>query len=151
MWRGEAHRFGEALSSNGRVSPVRIMKPTCAGLTMATSLSWIKFLHCTDPGREKERINVTFRWIKHFVHSCPLFQARVACCLPTCAQGSSVSVSGCGKWRCLGFLTSPWCLVHLGSASLASLHPCVYRAWVTQVFLLLDTPFGRRSVGALPL
>ena len=26
-----------------------------------------KFLHRTDPGREQERINVTFRWIKQHV------------------------------------------------------------------------------------
>ena len=51
-----------------------------------------EFRHSTDPGREQERINVTFRWIKQHVFSCPLFKAGVACCLPTCAQGSSVHV-----------------------------------------------------------
>ena len=34
-----------------------------------------EFLHCTDPGREQERINVTFRWIKQHVLSCPLFSS----------------------------------------------------------------------------
>ena len=29
----------------------------------------------------------------------------------------------------LGFLASPWCLVHLGSASFACHLPCVYKAW----------------------
>ena len=29
--------------------------------------------------------------------------------------------------------------------------PAVYKTWVTLVCLLLDTPFGQRSVGALPL
>ena len=48
-------------------------------------------LHCTGPGLEQERINVTFRWIKQHVSSCPLFRTGVACCLPTCAQGSPVS------------------------------------------------------------
>ena len=38
-----------------------------------------------------------------------------------------------------------WCFVHMGSVS-----PVVYKTWVTLVCLLLDTPFGRRSVGALP-
>ena len=38
-----------------------------------------------------------------------------------------------------------------GSASFASIHLVVYKAWVTSVCLLLDTPSGRRSVGALPL
>ena len=48
-----------------------------------------------------------------------------------------------------------WCLnlssvLDMGSPSFAGL-PAVYETWVTQVCLLLDTPFGRRSVGALPL
>ena len=45
---------------------------------------------------------------------------------------------------------SSWCLVHMESTSLAGL-PVVYKTWVMKVRLLLDTPFGRRSVGALPL
>ena len=49
-----------------------------------------------------------------------------------------------------GFLVSSWCLVHMVSPSFAGL-PAVYKTWVTQVCLLVDTPFGRRSVGALPL
>ena len=65
-------------------------------------------LHCADPGLEQERIT-------HYV---PLDQAascvlsfvkdRVACCLPTCAQVSFVSVSECvvngAFW---GFLGAP--------------------------------------------
>ena len=50
----------------------------------------------------------------------------------------------------LGFVVSPWGFVHIGSPSFADL-PVVYKAWVTQVCLLLDTPFGRRSVETLPL
>ena len=38
-----------------------------------------EFLHRTAPGREQERINVTFRWVKQHVSSCPLFKAGVAC------------------------------------------------------------------------
>ena len=73
-----------------------------------------KFLHRTDPGREQERINVTFRWIKQHALSCALFKAGVACCLPTCAQGSSVPVTGdVGNCVFLGFLASLWCLVHM--------------------------------------
>ena len=71
------------------------------------------------------------------------------CCLPTCAQGSSVSVMGNAVFF-FGFLVSSWCLVHMGSSGLSRL-PVVYKTWVTQVCFLLDTPFGRRSVGALPL
>ena len=75
----------------------------------------------------------------------------MACCLPTCAQGSSVLVrvnAVFGVFLC--FLVSSWCLVHMGSTSFATL-PVVYKVWVTLVCLLLDTPFWRRSVGALPL
>ena len=51
------------------------------------------FLHCTDLFVEQWRINVTFRWIKRHTASCVL-RTGVVCCLPTCAQGSSASVSG---------------------------------------------------------
>ena len=75
----------------------------------------------------------------------------MACCLPTCAQGSSVPVMVNAVYgRFLGFLVSSWCLVHMESSGLSGL-PVVYKTWVTEVCLLLDTPFGRRSVGALPL
>ena len=53
-----------------------------------------ELLHRTDPGREQERINITFRWVKQHVSHCLLFKAGVACCLPACAQGSSVLVMG---------------------------------------------------------
>ena len=91
-----------------------------------------EFLHCTDPGREQERINVTFRWVKQHASSCPLFRTGVACCLPTCAQGLSVPVTGdfgLGFSVFLGFLVSLWCFVHMETASVASL-PFVYKTWV---------------------
>ena len=44
--------------------------------------------------------------------------ARVACCLPTGAQGSSVPVTGNSFQRFLSFLASSWCLVCMGGASL---------------------------------
>ena len=47
-----------------------------------------EFLHCTSPGLEHERINVTYRWIRQHTHFCPLFKAGVVCCLPTCAKGT---------------------------------------------------------------
>ena len=83
-----------------------------------------EFLHRTSPGREQDRIYITFRWVKQHVSSCPLLKAGVACCLPLCAQGSSVPVMGefC-FWRFLGFLAFSWCLVHMGRACLAS-PPC---------------------------
>ena len=67
-----------------------------------------------------------------------------------CAGFISSCYGECCFWRFLGFLVSSWFLVHMESASFASL-PVVCKAWVTSVCLLLDTPFGRRSVGALPL
>ena len=87
--------------SNGKASPARIMKPTCAVLAMVTHLSWMAnvrtSLHCTSPGVEHERMNITFRWVKQHVSSC--------------AQGSSVLVTGIvGNG---GFWASPWCFVHM--------------------------------------
>ena len=109
-----------------------------------------KFLHRTDPCREQERINITFRWIKQHVSSCPLFRTGVACCLPTCAQGLSVPVMGnSGYGIFCFFLASLLCLVCLGSASFAGL-PFAHKTWVSWVCLLLDTSFGRSSVEALP-
>ena len=52
-----------------------------------------EFSHCTDPGLEQERINVTFRWITRHIVSCTLRTGGV-CCVPTCAQGSSAAVTG---------------------------------------------------------
>ena len=54
--------YGEATqtlqSSDGGVSPVRMMKATCVGLAMVTCSFIVRI-----PGRELERIHVTFRWI----------------------------------------------------------------------------------------
>ena len=49
-----------------------------------------EFLHCSNPGLEQERINVTFRWIKQLSPSSSFLRAGVACCLPACVQGYSV-------------------------------------------------------------
>ena len=53
-----------------------------------------EFLHRTSPGREQDRINITFRWVKQHVTSCPLFKAGVACCLPTSCAGFISSCYG---------------------------------------------------------
>ena len=42
-----------------------------------------KFLHCTDPGLEQERINVTFRCIKEHIASCAL---RTGVCVCVASQ-----------------------------------------------------------------
>ena len=85
-----------------------------------------EFLHCTDPCSEQERINVTFRWVKQHVPSCSFLRGLFGFSLMPCAHGR-------------------------GSTGLASLPPFVYRAWVAEMCLLLDTPLGRRSVEALSL
>ena len=54
-----------------------------------------------------------------------------------------------GVQRFLGFVGAPWGLVCLGDASSAGTLPRIHKAWVTEVCLLLDTPMGRRSAGAL--
>ena len=108
-------------------------------LAMVTFLSWManvgmSSLHRTDPGREQDRINITFRWVKQHVSSCPSFKVGVVCCLSTCAQGSSVPVVGNTVNGVF------WCLVHMGSPCFSGL-PVVYKTWVTKVCLLLDMPF----------
>ena len=68
-----------------------------------------------------------------------------------CAGFISSCYGECCEWRFFfGFLVSSWCLVHMESSSFAGLL-VVYKTWVTQVCLLLDTPFGLRSVGVLLL
>ena len=97
---------------------VRMVKVTCAGLAMVTSLSWMANARTSsfivrDSGRDLERINVTFRWIKQHAFSCPLLNAGVACCLPTCAQGSSVPNTGnlgFGLFWAFGFLLCVLCI-----------------------------------------
>ena len=89
-----------------------------------------EFLHCTSPGLEHERLNVTFSWIRQHTHFCPLFKAGVVCCLPTCAKGSSVQVMGnsgfdvfglsgfffvfCACWRSWVWVSTSWCVQNLG-------------------------------------
>ena len=82
-----------------------------------------EFLHCTSPGLDQERINVTFRWIRQHTTSCAL-RAGVVCCLPTCAQGSSAAVTrDCWVWRFLRILGAPWGLVHMGGTGSAGSTP----------------------------
>ena len=71
-----------------------------------------------------------------------------------CAGFISSCYGECGRMAFFFFwvfLASLQCLVHMGSASFAGVPLFVYNAWVTSVCLLLDTPFGRTLVGALPL
>ena len=80
-----------------------------------------EFLHCTDPGLEQVRINVTFRWMRQHTTSCPL-GAGVLCCLPTCAQGLSASVMVNWVFSTYWVLWEvPWSLACMGDANSAVL------------------------------
>ena len=46
-----------------------------------------EFRHCTDPGSDQERINITFPWVKQHAASCSFSRTGVACCLPTWRAG----------------------------------------------------------------
>ena len=77
----------------------------------------------------------------------------MTCCLPTCARGFSfpdTGIVGIGSsfwafWFLLGIL----CI--LGVLVFSLYPPCVYKVWVSKMCPVLDTPFGRRSVGASSL
>ena len=45
-----------------------------------------EYLHCTMPGLQRPRVNLTFRWVAQHIASCPLAGA-VGCVLPPCVQG----------------------------------------------------------------
>ena len=57
-----------------------------------------------------------------------------------CAGFISSCDGECFYWRFFGFVVSSWCLVRMGSSSVAGL-PVVYKIWVTEVCLLPDMPF----------
>ena len=79
-----------------------------------------EFRHCTDPGSDQERINnITFRWVKQHVAPCSFFKDRHGMLFANVHAGF-FSLSGTElveKGSFGAFLASPWCLVHLGSAS----------------------------------
>ena len=94
--------------SGGGVSPVRLMKAARAGLTMVTYLSWMvnartSFFIVRAPAGNRIGLTLRSRWVKQHVASCTLFKAGVACCLPTCAQGSSGPVMGNVSYGVFGF------------------------------------------------
>ena len=103
-----------------------------------------EFLHCTSPGLEQERINVTYRWIRQHTRFCPLLKAGVVCCLPTCAKGSSVHVTGNLGFSCfLGFLVSSLCFVHAGGFGVV-----FFSSWCVQNLGHVGVPFSGRAPGA---
>ena len=123
-WKGKSCSDGDASSCYLNHCDILVMDGQCQD----------EFLHCTDPGLEQERINVTFRWIRQHTTSCPL-RAGVVCCLPTCAQGLFVPV------MVNGGLSTFWVLWELLGAL------CVWGILVLLVFSLILTGFGfRRGV-----
>ena len=136
MWGGEAHRFGELWCRKGKSCSDNEAHLCCLGhgdILVMDGQCQDKFLHCTDPGLEQERINVAFRWIKQHVPSCSLLRAGVTCCLPTCAQGSSVSVTGFAGNGVL------WAFRPLLSAL------CIWEELVLLVYFFLCTGLGSRG------
>ena len=45
-----------------------------------------EYLHCTMPGLQFPRVNLTYRWVAQHTASCPL-AGVVGCLLPSCVQG----------------------------------------------------------------
>ena len=104
-----------------------------------------EFLHRTNPGRKQDRINVTFRWVKQHVSSSPFLKEGIACCLPTCAQGSSVPDTGnlgFGVFWNFMFLFSALCIL-LGFALL------VYPQLCTRLGSLWCASCWARPLGVL--
>ena len=106
-WKGKSCPDGEAHLCCLGHGDILVMDGQCQD----------EFLHCTDPGLEQERINVTFRWIQQHTASCPL-RTGVVCCLPTCAQGSSSAVTGFlgdGVLGCFLILLGALCIGRRGA------------------------------------
>ena len=137
-WKGKSCLDGDVSSCYLGHGDILVMDGQCQD----------EFLHRTDPGREQERINMTFRWIKQHASFCSFLKAGVACCLPTCAQGLSVPVMENALlvvfW---GVFASSWRFIHRLLVLLASL----YHEQNLGCFGVPQTaPFGRGLVGALP-
>ena len=73
------------------------METSSVDLLVMDGLVLHELPHQTDPGLESQRINLTFKWIKHHACSCPRASA-VACCLPLCAHGFSVQQTPGGQY-----------------------------------------------------
>ena len=77
-------------SSNGRVSPVLVMMETRAGLAMGDmSLSWM--VNARTIVRIPVRIRNELTSVKQHAVFYSFLRTGVACCLPPCARGFSLS------------------------------------------------------------
>ena len=68
-----------------------------------------EFHHRTDPGREQDRINITFRWIKQHVASCSFLKDRGGVLFANVCVGFIFSCCGrSGEMCILEFLGAPY-------------------------------------------
>ena len=86
--------LGIQLPSSGRRSPAWTVKRARVGFAMVTFWSWMEnvrtsILTVLVPGLADRRVNITYRWIRNHIPSCPV-AAGVLGSLPTCAHGSPV-------------------------------------------------------------
>ena len=93
-----------------------------------------EFRHCTDPGSDQERINITFRWVKQHVASCSLSENRSDMLFANVCAGFSFSDTGivgmgsfcffllvlCASWRYWFYLFTLLCVQSLGSKDVPS-------------------------------
>ena len=80
-------------------------------LVMDGGLAQSEYLHCTMPGLQGPRVNLTYRWVAQHTASCPL-AGVVGCVFPTCAQGL-VEPRSRWLWKGENKWSSPWGLVLL--------------------------------------
>ena len=68
-----------------------------------------EYLHCTKPGLQGPRVNLTYRWVAQHTASCPL-AGVVGCLLPSCVQGLA-EPGPRGEWGWGNKWSSLWGLV----------------------------------------
>ena len=67
-----------------------------------------EYLHCTMPGLQGPRVNLTYRWVAQHTASCPL-AGVVGCLLPSCVQGLPSQVLDYGrKGKIIGPFLGHW-------------------------------------------
>ena len=133
-------------------SPVQTVKLARAVLAMVTLWSWMANARTSAfsvriPVWNRSGLTLSSAGSNNMLL---LFFARRGCMLLTdvCAGFICYCYGRSWGWCILGTLGAPWSLVHMEGAGFASFSPHVYQTRVTEVCLSLDTPFGRRSVGA---
>ena len=125
------------------------MIKTCAGLAMVTSWSWMvsartSFVIVRIPVRNRSGLTLRSVGPDNMLHPVPFGVKGWRAVCRRVRRFFSVPLTELVENGV--FLGKPCAY---GGTRLASLHPHMYKAWVTQMCLPLDTPIGRRSVGAL--